>query len=109
MSDEPQTFAEFWPLYLRAHPTRGTRAMHYFGTSLAIMLVLCFIAGGGWWSLVAAPIAGYAPAWFAHFVLARNRPATFGHPFWSLAGDFRMLYLAATGRLGPELARAGLG
>lgn len=108
MSDDPRNFEEFWPHYLRAHPDPRTRAAHYGGTSLALLLFLCFIAGGGWWALVATPIAGYAPAWLAHAVIARNRPATFGHPLWSLMGDFRMLYLAARRRLRPHLVRAGI-
>ena len=37
-----------------------------------------------------------------------NRPETFGHPLWSLASDLRMLALAATLRLRPHLAAAGV-
>ena len=105
---EPSSFAAFWPIYLAAHADPRTRAIHYCGTSLGILIFLCFVAGGGWWALIVAPIAGYAPAWIGHAFFEHNRPATFSHPLWSLAADFRMLYLAATGRLKPELTRAGL-
>jgi len=108
MTDRPTSFAAFWPHYLAAHADRRTRAAHYCGTALGCLLVLCFAAGGGVWALIAAPFAGYAPAWAAHAAFERNRPATFSHPLWSFAADFRMLYLAARGRLGEELARAGL-
>ena len=65
-------------------------------------------ATGDWRWLVAMPVVGYAPAWLGHMVFERNRPATFAHPVWSLAGDFRMLALFLAGRLGGELRRAGV-
>ncbi len=107
--DKTGSFAEFWPRYLRAHSDPRTRAMHYVGTSLGILLLLAFILTGDWRCLVGAPIAGYAFAWFAHMTFERNKPATFGHPLWSFLGDFYMLYLWLTNRLAPELVRAGAG
>jgi hypothetical protein len=100
------SFGEFWPHYLRAHADPRTRALHYLGTSLAVLLLLGFLATADWRPLIAAPVAGYGFAWFAHLVFERNRPATFGHPLWSLVGDFYMLYCWLRGRLGAELERA---
>jgi len=105
VSEPVNTFAEFWPLYLRAHRDPRTRAIHYCGTVLGVLLVLAAAVSGDWRCLVAAPVIGYALAWFAHGVFERNRPATFGHPLWSLYSDFYMLYLWLAGRLGPELQR----
>jgi len=103
------TFAEFWPFYLREHSKPRTRALHYIGTSLVVALAVVALVTANWWLLVALPIAGYFFAWIAHFGVEKNRPATFTYPAWSLKADFKMWWLWLTGRLGPELERAGVG
>ena len=100
------TYAAFWLHYLRAHDRPGTRALHYAGSMAALLLLLAAILSGRWWPLLAAVLVGYAFAWTGHYAIEGNRPATFGHPLWSLASDFRMLALWAIGRLAPHLARA---
>ena len=105
---DPVTYAEFWPRYLGGHSDRRTRALHYLGTAGALA---CFAAAAvalEWRWLIAAPVAGYGPAWLAHAAFERNRPETFSHPVWSLLSDFRMFGLFVTGRLGGELRRAGV-
>ena len=102
------TYAQFWMRYLRAHARPETRALHYCGSLLALAAVALAIIQADWRWLIAAPVIGYGFAWLAHFGVEHNRPETFGHPFWSLASDFRMLALFLTGRLGPHLRRAGV-
>jgi hypothetical protein len=103
------TYGEFWPRYLAAHGDRRSRALHYCGTLGALALLAAAAAGGDWRLLVVAPLAGYGPAWFGHIAFEGNRPATFGHPAWSLVSDFRMLGLFLTGRLAGELERQQIG
>ena len=101
------SYDAFWLIYLRAHRRKPTRALHYIGSLLALAAVATALFGNAWVAL-AAPLIGYGFAWAAHFWVEKNRPATFGHPLWSLYSDFRMLALFLSGRLGPHLARAGV-
>lgn len=102
------SFAEFWPFYLREHSRPFTRALHYLGTTLVVGLAIAAVLSGRWWLFVALPLAGYFFAWLAHFAVEKNRPATFTYPLWSLLADFKMWWLWLTGRIGPELHRAGV-
>ncbi|HEX8448623.1 MAG TPA: DUF962 domain-containing protein [Allosphingosinicella sp.] len=102
------SFRDFWPHYLREHSRPATRRLHYAGTGLVVAFAAAAAASGDWRLLAAVPVAGYGFAWLSHALLERNRPATFTHPLWSLAADFKMAWLWATGRLDPERAAAGV-
>ncbi|WP_367614821.1 Mpo1-like protein [Plastoroseomonas arctica] len=102
------TYAEFWPHYLREHANPATRSVHLAGTLIAVALLLWGLVMGPRWLLLAVPVAGYGFAWGSHMLVERNRPATFTYPLWSLGSDLRMAWLMLTGRLAPELRRAGL-
>lgn len=99
-------YADFWHAYLREHSDRRTRIAHYVGTSLALVAAASFAVTANWAWLAAMPILAYGLAWLSHGLIERNWPATFTHPMWSLLSDFRMLFLAATGRLGAHLGEA---
>ncbi|MBW6398988.1 DUF962 domain-containing protein [Roseomonas sp. HJA6] len=108
MAKRIATYAEFWPYYLREHANPVTRAVHAFGTAVAVLLMVAGLLFGPWWLVLLAVVAGYAFAWGSHMLVEQNRPATFTYPTWSLISDFRMAWLMATGRLGPELEKAGV-
>jgi hypothetical protein len=103
-----RSYTEFWPYYLQEHARPETRALHYFGTTAAVLFVLAALATGRWWIAVLALVAGYGPAWIAHFFVEKNRPATFTYPIWSIVSDFRMAWSWVTGHLGEELVKAGI-
>jgi hypothetical protein len=101
---EIRTFAEFWPFYVRAHSRPRTRVLHAIGSTLALGAVALGATVNAWFFL-AAPLIGYAFAWYGHFFVEHNKPATFGHPFFSLAADYVMVWKMATGRMGAEVAK----
>jgi hypothetical protein len=101
-------YQAFWDRYLRAHADPATRGVHYAGSTLALGALALAAVRRDWRWLLAAPVIGYGFAWTAHAAIEGNKPETFGHPLWSLLSDFRMLGLAASGRLHPHLERAGI-
>jgi hypothetical protein len=101
---EINSFADFWPYYVRQHAQSRTRTLHAVGSVLAIVMLGVSLAVNLWF-LIAVPLVGYAFAWYAHFFVEGNKPATFGHPFYSLVADYRMLFLMMAGKMDEEVAR----
>jgi hypothetical protein len=101
-------FETFWPYYLGEHRLPMNRWLHFVGTTLVLCAAGALLVSRQPVWFLAMPLCGYGWAWVGHFVVERNRPATFRHPLWSLRGDFRMYRLMLVGRLGPELERAGV-
>ncbi len=102
---EPQTYSEFWDFYVREHSKPLTRLLHFLGTTLGLALLVWSIAAGRWYFFPLFFVVGYAFAWFAHFVVEKNRPATFKHPFWSFISDFKMMWYMLSGRMAAEAQR----
>src|SRR3712207_274017 len=99
VADDYRSFRDFYPDYLAEHRHPVSRRLHFTGTAL-VLVTLGFAAVTGRWALLAAaPVFGYGLAWLGHFVFERNRPATFRHPLYSLAGDFVMFRDMLTGRV----------
>lgn len=105
MKKRIETFDEFWPHYVREHRHKLTRQLHFVGTTLALACVAGAVFGKRRWLLLAAPFAGYGPAWISHFFIERNRPATFEYPLWSLQADFVMWGKTLAGTMDGEVER----
>ena len=99
------TYTEFWDFYVSEHSKPLTRELHFVGTSLGMVLLAWFIWSGRWYYFPLFLVVGYAFAWFAQFVIERNRPATFKYPFWSFISDFKMMWYMITGRMEREVRR----
>lgn len=82
-----------------------TRRLHFIGTTAGLFCLslallsrrLGFIPGG----LASA----YGLAWFGHFFIEKNRPATFQYPLLSFRADLRMYRLMWKGDMEKEMAR----
>ena len=94
-----RSFRDFYPFYLTEHSRSGTRRLHFAGTLLVLLALAYAFVTRRWGFLALVPLFGYGFAWFGHFAVERNRPATFQYPFYSLAGDFRMFADMIRGRV----------
>ncbi len=105
MLDRPRTFAEFWPHYVLAHRHPVTRGFHFAATLFGYGLLVGAIVLRNVWLALLALVVPYPLAWFAHFFIEHNRPATFGHPGWSWLADQKMVGLMLAGKMGEEVRR----
>ena len=91
-------FADFWPKYVRAHSEPGTRAIHLVGTLAGWIILILALVFRQWWWIAAALAISYGLAWFSHFFVEHNRPASLEHPLWSWWADQKMVALVLTGK-----------
>ncbi len=99
------TFEDFWPFYVSEHSKAATRWFHLAGTAGGLAIVAAAAALRRPEFAALAPLFGYGLAWYSHFAIEKNRPATFTHPWWSLRGDFRMFRLMLAMRMTAEADR----
>jgi hypothetical protein len=92
-------FAEFYPYYLTQHSHPVSRTLHFTGSTLVLLTLGWVLATQAWWGLLLLPVIGYGFAWAGHFGFEKNKPASFGHPFWSFASDWVMWWQMLTGKV----------
>ena len=99
------SYRDFWDFYVQEHSKPLTRLLHFIGTSLGLVFLVWFVWRGTWYYFPLCLVIGYAFAWFAHFVVEKNRPATFKYPLWSFVSDYKMMWYILTGRMTREVER----
>jgi hypothetical protein len=105
---EFDSYADFFPYYVAMHSKPATRKVHFAGTTIGLVLALVGLVTRRPRMLLALPGFGYGFAWPAHWFIEKNNPASFGHPLWSLRGDFEMITYMMRGRDG-ELTKIAHG
>lgn len=101
---EYRTLREFWPYYLSEHLNPVNRALHVVGSLGVLVLIGLAIGFRDPRYLIPAPFFGYGFAWIGHFVIEKNRPATFKYPLKSFLCDWIMLFKILTFRIGRDIA-----
>jgi hypothetical protein len=99
------SFEDFWPLYLKEHSRPLTRKLHLIGTILGLACAIVLIIRREWLLIPIALLPGYITAWFSHFFVEGNRPATFKYPIWSFVADFKMAAFMITGKIENEIIK----
>jgi hypothetical protein len=100
-----RTFDEFWPYYVLEHSRPESRMLHFIGSTLSLVVLAAAIFYSPW-LLLAVPVVGYGFAWFGHFAIEKNRPASFHYPLWSFIADWKMWALMLRGRMAAEIEKA---
>lgn len=69
MEQKYKSFAEFYPFYLSQHSDPVCRGLHYLGSTLVLLILLCSLLSGQFVWLLALPVVGYGFAGLVTLVL----------------------------------------
>lgn len=103
--DHYTNLQEFWPFYLHEHASGRNRLLHFIGSTLGLFIFAAALALGNYVLVIPALVSGYAFAWFGHYFIEKNRPATFKYPLKSFLSDWRMWWAILTGRISGEFKK----
>lgn len=92
------SYDAFFPYYVGQHSKAATRWIHLAGTVGGTAIGLGLVAARRWGGVAVMPAVSYGVAWASHLLIEKNRPATWGHPFWSFRGDMTMIGMMLTGQ-----------
>ena len=88
-----KSFEDFYPFYLCEHSLGTTKLFHFIATTNALFIDGILLTRKWQTKLFMFTfVQAYGLAWFSHFLIERNRPATWTYPTYSFFGDFRMFY-----------------
>lgn len=104
-NDRITNYAEFWDFYVQEHSQPLTRLLHFIGTALGLVILVWVLRTGNWGYFPLCLVVGYGFAWFSHFVIEKNKPATFQYPLWSFISDYKMMFYMLTGKMNSEVER----
>jgi hypothetical protein len=89
-----KTFDEFYPYYLCEHEQPRTKLFHFLATfnELALLSHMFLLSKEGFkiTTLVLILLQGYGLAWYSHFTIEQNKPATWQYPVWSYLADHQL-------------------
>lgn len=105
MPKKIETYTEFWDYYVLEHSKPMTRYLHFIGTSLGIVMLVWFMRSGSYFYVPLCFVVGYGFAWFSHFFIEKNKPATFQYPLWSFISDYKMMFCMLIGKMDAEVER----
>jgi hypothetical protein len=94
-----ESFADFYPVYLRMHDHPTCRRLHVVGNVLGLAAVVAAAVAREPWVLVAAPVLVNGFAWVGHLFFQRNRPGVLHYPLYGALGNWVMTRDVLTGRL----------
>ncbi len=100
-----KNYSEFWDFYVSEHRKPLTRYLHFVGTSLGIVMLIWFLRTGSFLYIPLCFAVGYGFAWFSHFAVEKNKPASFKYPLWSFISDYKMMFFMLIGKMNSEVER----
>lgn len=98
-----ETLEDFWPYYLAEHQNSTNRNLHFAGSTIGLVCIAKAVKEKKPSYLLLGLLGGYGCAWAGHFLVEKNKPATFKHPFKSFFSDWLMFGTKLSGKLNKEL------